>query len=106
MLRRVRYRFYRSGTGDWFLGYSEWAGTGFSVVQPVSGPFASYSRRGAGGLALRYFDSAGTELLDVSDAMRIARVSVVARAGTRAALSGARSAVTDSQAIGVRVRNP
>ena len=106
MQRRVRYRFYRASTGDWYLGYSEWAGTGFSVVQPVSGPFASYSRRGAGGLALRYFDTTGTELLDASDAMRIARVSVVARAGTRAALSGVRSAVTDSQAVGIRVRNP
>ena len=106
LLRRVRYRFYRAGTGEWYLGYSEWAVTGFSVVQPVSGPFATYSRRGASGLALQYFDSAGTELLDPSDAARITRVSVVARAGARATLSGARATVTDSQAIGVRVRNP
>jgi hypothetical protein len=106
LLRRVRYRFYRASTGEWYLGYSEWAGTGFSVVQPVSGPFASYSRRGASGLALRYFDITGTELLDPGDASRIARVRVVARAGARAALSGALASVTDSQAIGVRVRNP
>jgi len=105
VLRRVRYRFYRASTGEWYLGYSEWAGTGFSVVQPVSGPFASYSRRGAGGLALRYFDSTGTELLDPTDASRIARVSVVARARLRAALSGSPAAVTDSQTIGVRMRN-
>ena len=106
VLRRVRYRFYRASTGEWYLGYSEWAGTGFSVVQPVSGPFASYSRRGASGLALRYFDTTGTELVDPADAWRIARVSVVARGGVRAALSGQPGSVTDSQAIGIRVRNP
>ena len=106
VLRRVRYRFYRAGTGEWYLGYSEWAGTGFSVVQPVSGPFASYSRRGASGFALRYFDTTGTELLDPADASRVARVSVVARAGVRAALSGQPVSVIDSQAIGVRMRNP
>ena len=106
VLRRVRYRFYRASTGEWYLGYSEWAGTAFSVVQPVSGPFASYSQRGASGLALQYFDSAGTELVDPSDAARIARVSVVARAGVRAALSGSPAAMTDSQAIGIRMRNP
>jgi hypothetical protein len=106
VLRRVRYRFYRSGTTDWYLGYSEWGGTGFSVVQPVSGPFAAYSRGGAGGLALRYFDVTGRELLDPGDASLIARVSVVARARVRGALSGARTAVIDSQAVGVRVRNP
>lgn len=105
VLRRVRYRFYLSGT-DWYLGYSEWTGTGFSVVQPVSGPFAAYSRGGAGGLALRYFDVAGRELLDPGEASLVARVSVVARARVRGSLSGARTAVIDSQAVGVRVRNP
>jgi len=105
VLRRVRYRFYRAGTGDWYLGYAEWTGAGFSVVQPVSGPFAAYSSRGAGGVALRYFDENGRELVDPGDGARIARVRVVARGVARGALSATRS-VTDSQTIAVRVRNP
>lgn len=104
LLRRVRYRFYRASTGDWYLGYSEWAGTGFSVVQPVSGPFAGYSSRGASGVALRYFDENGAQLLDPGDAARIARVRVAARGVARGALSGTRP-ISDSQAVGVRVRN-
>ena len=105
ILRRVRYRFYRASTGDWYLGYSEWDGTAFGVVQPVSGPFAPYSRRGGGGLTLRYFDEEGAELFAGSDAARIARVDVVARGVGRAGLSGLRASATDSQSITVRVRN-
>ena len=105
VLRRVRYRFYRAGTGDWYLGYAEWDGTGFGVVQPVSGPFASYSRRAGSGLALRYFDEFGVELLSAADAARIARVTIVARGLARGTLSGASVALVDSQSIGVLVRN-
>jgi hypothetical protein len=104
LLRRVRYRFYRAGAGDWYLGYSEWSGTGFTVVQPVSGPFAGYSARGPSGVTLRYFDENGLELLDPGDAARIARVGVAARGVGRGMLSGTRS-LTDSQSVGVRVRN-
>jgi hypothetical protein len=104
ILRRVRYRFYRAGTGDWYLGYSEWSGAGFTVVQPVSGPFAAYSSRGASGVALRYFDEGGVELVYPGDAARIARVGIVARGVARGTLAGTRP-VTDSQAVGIRVRN-
>ena len=104
LLRRVRYRFYRAGTGEWYLGYSEWSGAGFTVVQPVSGPFAAYSSRGGSGVALRYFDENGMELVDPGDAAAIARVLVVARGVARESPSAARP-VTDSQAVGVRVRN-
>jgi hypothetical protein len=104
VLRRVRYRLYRASTGEWYLGYSEWDGTVFGVVQPVSGPFASYSRRaGASGLALRYFDDAGTTVTLAADAVRIARVEVVARSLAGSGLSDA--PVTDSQAVTVRPRN-
>jgi hypothetical protein len=104
LLRRVRYRFYRAGTGDWYLGYSEWSGAGFTVVQPVGGPFAAYSARGPSGVALRYFDENGVELFDSGGAARIARVRVAARGVARGTLSGTRP-LTDSQAVGVRVRN-
>ena len=104
LLRRVKYRFYRAGAGDWYLGYSEWSGPGFTVVQPVSGPFAAYSSRGASGVALRYFDESGVELVYPGDAARIARVGIVARGLVRGTLAAARP-VTDSEAVGVRARN-
>jgi hypothetical protein len=105
ILRRVRYRFYRASTSEWYLGYAEWAGTAFSGVQPVSGPFASYSRRGGSGLSLRYFDDLGVELVASSDAPRVARIDVAVRGTGRSSLAIPALFVIDSQAVGVRVRN-
>ena len=106
ILRRVRYRLYRASTSDWYLGYAEWDGTAFGVIQPVSGPFASYSRRaGASGLGLRYFDDAGAQLTIADEAPRIARVEVVARSLAGAGLSQLSSTAVDSQAVTVRPRN-
>jgi hypothetical protein len=105
VLRRVRYRFYRASTGDWYLGYSEWDGTAFSVVQPVSGPFASYSRRGGSGLTLRYVDAQGAPLTLQADASRIARIDIVVRGAVRESLAGRSVALSDSQAVSVAVRN-
>jgi hypothetical protein len=106
VLRRARYRLYRASTGEWYLGYAEWDGTAFGVVQPVSGPFASYSRQaGVSGIALRYFDEAGAELTPPTDAVRIARVEVVARAPAGVGLSQVPQAIVDSQAVTIRVRN-
>ena len=104
VVRRVRYRLYRSGTGEWYLGYAEWDGAAFGVVQPVSGPFASYSRRaGASGLALRYFDDTGVQLTIAADAPRIARVEVVARSAPGSSLI--QESTVDSQAVTIRPRN-
>ena len=106
VLRRVRYRFYRTSTSQWFLGYAEWDGIGFGGVQPVSGPYAPYSRGGGSGLSLRYFDRAGAPVTALADAGRIARIQISVRGTPGGSLSGATRAVTDSQAITVRVRNP
>jgi hypothetical protein len=106
VLRRVRYRFYRTSTSQWFLGYAEWDGTGFGGVQPVSGPYAPYSRAGGSGLSLRYFDRAGTPVTALADAGRIARIQISVRGAPGGSLSGSPRALTDSQAITVRVRNP
>ena len=104
--RHVRYRLYRTGGNDWYLGYSEWDGAAFSVVQPVSGPFASYSRRSANtGLLLRYFDAEGGEVLAATDVSLITRVEVVARSASAGGLSGDPSAIRDAQDVTVRVRN-
>ena len=106
IVRRVRYRFYRAGTNEWFLGYAEWLGTGFGIVQPVSGPFAPYRARG-GGVSLRYFDYAGAEVTPGMESSRIARIEVAARGFARVGLSGASTgAPPDSQRVAVRLRNP
>jgi hypothetical protein len=106
LLRRVRYRLYRASTSDWYLGYSEWDGTAFAVVQPVSGPFAAYSRLpGASGLALRYLDEGGAVITSPGDASRIVRIEVVARAEIGAGLSGIARGYADSLGVTVRVRN-
>jgi hypothetical protein len=105
VLRRVHYRFYRASTNQWFLGYSEWDGTAFGAVQPVSGPYAPYSRRGGSGLSLRYFDGAGELITLPTEGQRIARIEIVVRGAPGAGLSGSPRALTDSQTITVRVRN-
>ena len=106
VLRRVRYRLYRASTSDWYLGYSEWDGARFSVVQPVSGPFAPYSvRAGSSGLFLRYLDDAGNPLTLATDAARIARIEVVARAALGRGLSETAGGYRDSLAVTIRVRN-
>ena len=106
VLRRVRYRLYRANTAGWYLGYSEWDGGAFTVVQPVSGPFAAYSRSaGASGLFLRYLDEAGGVITAPTDAGRIVRIDVVARAEVGAGLSGASRGYVDSLAVTVRPRN-
>lgn len=104
VVRRVRYRFYRAATGDWYLGYSEWDGTGFDATQPVSGPFAPYSRDGASGLSLRYFDDADTEV--AGDPGRVRRIRVVTRGALRGALGGPSATLRDSVVTSVTVRNP
>lgn len=102
VVRRIRYRFYRAGSGEWYLGYAEWSGTAFGIVQPVSGPFASYAR---GGFSLRYFDDAGEELYAGADATRIARITIVVRGAASEGLAGIARAAGDSQSVAVRVRN-
>jgi hypothetical protein len=105
VLRRVRYRLYRTSASEWYLGYSEWDGSAYTVVQPVSGPFAPYSRRaGSSGLMLRYVDDADATIAVVTDAARIARIEVVARTQVERGLAASQPLV-DSQAVAVRVRN-
>lgn len=106
VLRRIRYRLYRASTSDWYLGYSEWGGTAFSTVQPVSGPFAAYSRRaGDSGLSLRYFAADGSEVTAGDDVSTITRVEVVARSVDAGGLSTDAASFRDAQDVTVRMRN-
>jgi prepilin-type N-terminal cleavage/methylation domain-containing protein len=106
VVRRVRYRLYRAATGDWYLGYSEWDGSGYTVVQPVSGPFAAYSRIAANtGLLMRYLDANGVEVTPDADVRQITRVEVAARSVSSGGLSTDAAELRDAQDVTVRVRN-
>ena len=105
VVRRVRYRFYRASTGEWFLGHSTWNGTTLGAVQPVSGPFAPYRDDARSGFALRFFDAAGARLTSEMDPHSIARIEIAARGGTREAMSGGGVAPPDSQTVTIRLRN-
>lgn len=85
VMRRARYRLYRSGA-EWWLGYAEWSATGWSTVQPVSGPLRPYSAAGASGLAFRYRDSTGAWLSGPAALARTAQVEIAARAVTSGTL--------------------
>ena len=105
VVRRVRYRFYRASTGDWFLGHSTWNGTALGAVQPVSGPFAPYRDDARSGFAMRFFDAAGARLTSEMDPHSIARIEISARGETREAMSGGANAPPDSQTVTIRLRN-
>jgi prepilin-type N-terminal cleavage/methylation domain-containing protein len=44
LLRRVRWRLYRSSGGEWALGAADWTGTAWTVTQPVVAPLAPAGR--------------------------------------------------------------
>ncbi len=112
-IRRGRYSLYRSSDGDWYLGYRRCNSTGASVcltIQPVSGPYLPYVGGGtsAGGLAFRYFDSAGGELFDASPSSTLSRFDVVLRGETARAVAlvgDAREQYRDSAVISISPRN-
>jgi len=105
VVRRVRYRFYRASTAEWFLGYSTWNGTTLGAVQPVSGPYAPYRPDSRSGFALRFFDGAGGRVTSEMDPRSIVRIEISARGDARAGLSGGGAAPPDSQTVTIRLRN-
>lgn len=112
-LRRARYSLYRSSDGQWYLGFRRCNAIGPSIcgtIQPVSGPYLPYAKQGAsiGGMAFRYFDSAGDEVVDALLSPTISRVDVVLRgetAGAVALAGDARLRYRDSAIVSVSPRN-
>ena len=77
--RPIRFSFYRSADGQWYLGLRSWNSLllQFNGIQPVSGPFAAPAR----GTGFLYFDSAGARVAPGSaDTRAIARIEAVLRA--------------------------
>jgi type II secretory pathway pseudopilin PulG len=112
-IRRARYSLYRSSDGEWYLGLRRCNAIGRSVcgtIQPVSGPYLSYGKNGTGesGLAFRYFDSAGEEVVDALLSPAIARIDIVLRGETARAVSLAGDAqrrFRDSAIVSISPRN-
>jgi len=108
--RPFRYSLYRGADGRWYLGQRDWntATATFNSIQPVSGPFLSPA---LGGLALRYFDSAGTVLsTPVVSTRSIAAVQVSLRSDAKVATRALGSAVQrgariDSAVLWILLRN-
>lgn len=112
LLRRTRYSLYRSSDSKWYLGSRRCNPLGASscnIIQPLSGPYQSYSAAGAqSGLSLRYFDAAGTALLSPAGMRDLARIELAARArsGVPVSLGGRFSAArVDSAALSLALRN-
>ncbi|HEY4953702.1 MAG TPA: type II secretion system protein [Gemmatimonadaceae bacterium] len=112
-IRRARYSLYRSSDNNWYLGYRRCNAVGRSIcgtIQPVSGPYLPY--RGSGGtgagLAFRYFDSTGEEVVDALLSPAVARIDVVLRGETAREVSfagDARQRLRDSAIVSVSPRN-
>jgi hypothetical protein len=84
--RPVRYSLYRASDGAWYAGEKDWSNTlgKFNTVQPIAGPFLAAA---AGGLLLRYADSAGFALpVPVGERRAIAMIRVELRGQTKAAV--------------------
>jgi type II secretory pathway pseudopilin PulG len=101
-VRRVRYRLYRAGDGQWYMGFVDClparAGP-CSTIQPVSGPYA------AGGLRFVYRDSTGAA---TTDRARVTRIDVVSSAASDVALRAAgfvRGIYSDSVVASIYLRN-
>ncbi|HEX6058027.1 MAG TPA: prepilin-type N-terminal cleavage/methylation domain-containing protein [Gemmatimonadaceae bacterium] len=84
--RKVRYALYEAGNGEWYVGYEDSTGAGWSARGPVSGPHRPFSSTaGASGLNFAFIDDAGTEL-DPSvptNAEFVARIDVTIRGMTK-----------------------
>jgi prepilin-type N-terminal cleavage/methylation domain-containing protein len=103
--RPARYSLYRSGAGDWMLGYSTCAAGSCSVRQPLSGPYLPFASHGPAGVAFQYADAQGAP---TSDPLRVARIDVVARARSASALDVAhirKQRYQDSLSISIALRN-
>ena len=110
-IRRGRYSLYRAADGEWYLGYRRCNALGASAcgaIQPLSGPYRSYSRdRNATGLLFEYFDEHGTALAPSSSPLDLARVDLTVRAESRQHLmiEGRGSTPGDSAKASIAIRN-
>ena len=109
-IRRGRYSLYSASDGEWYLGYRRCnaIGSACAAIQPLSGPYRSYSsNRSATGILFQYFDASGARLGAGSSALELARVDIIARAKSHHQLliEGRVFHPADSGTVSVSLRN-
>jgi hypothetical protein len=83
--RLARYSVYRASDRAWYLGFRDWNAVSgqFNIIQPVSGPYASWNARSPGGLRFSYKDVSGLELgPPVADPRAVALIEILASTRT------------------------
>lgn len=84
--RKVRYALYKAANGEWYIGYQDSTGAGWSTRAPVSGPHRAFSATdGESGLTFVYRDDTGAELDPTSPANMplVARIDLTIRGMTK-----------------------
>lgn len=110
-VRRARYSLYRSSDNKWYLGYRRCGVDSVSIcgaIQPVSGPYSSYSSADGSGLSFRYYNEDGSEILPGGDSRLVSRVDITLRGKSARAggLAGdTRAIYRDSVVVTVSPRN-
>ena len=101
--RHAHYSFYRTSTGDSYLGYYDCPGATCNALVPVSGPFMPYAASGSG-IQFVYYDSTGAV---TANRANVARIDVAVRAQTNPVTVGdaARAAFIDSLTFSTALRN-
>jgi len=105
-LRLVRYALTKTGSnGRWYLAYSDsLLNGGWSTSQPVAGPFTAYSATGSG-VAFKYFDTTGTQVVNPAAGDRIGRVDIMLRTSARVRQGKGSVTARDSVALRIALRN-
>jgi len=108
--RRGRYSLYSASDREWYLGYRRCnaIGSACAAIQPLSGPYRSYSsNRSATGILFQYFDATGASMGAGSSALDLARVDIIARAQSHQQLliEGGVVRPADSGTVSVSLRN-
>jgi hypothetical protein len=104
VVRRGRYSVYRSGNGEWNLGYRRCdalRAESCQAIQPVAGP---YRARTAGryGLQFRFFNATGSEIASGGNARDVRRAEVIVRSDTgRGAFRSREGRGLDDSAVAV-----
>lgn len=108
--RPMRYELFQStGSGNWYLGYSESKRGTWSAPEPVAGPFRPFVAGDSttSGLQFRYYDSLGTRLTSIAQKLRLSRIDVYTRAegGASAVTERKGALMTDSTLYRIGLRN-
>ena len=108
--RPARYELYQStGTGSWYLAFSDNSNGTWSAPQILSGPYRPFvsGDGNPSGLQFRYYDSTGTRLNNIAQKLQLSRLDVYLRAanGNSSVTERRGAAMLDSTFFRIALRN-